>query len=147
MFLNLSNLLVIRSSLKTQSLKYNYQRGTGKERRKSIRRLMREEHSEQWQKHLAFWNLLQYFISPFFSLLFPMEGTACVYGCWSVLSINLSVDTPICLSTTVVQWKYVEKYYGEAFKDWRHVVINTEQNIQSLTFKHLTACNNKHGHA
>lgn len=87
------------------------------------------------------------FISPFFSISYWRNSMECLC-CQSVLSINLSIDTPVCLSTAMVQWNYVEKYCGEAFNNWRHQyrTTNSVLNIWPLTLKITSRHKCKHTH-
>ncbi len=121
-------LLVVRNFLKTWSLKSNYERGNGKIGREEIS-WRRAEFSDQWQKTSSLLKSTPIFHQPIFFYFLWKEQ----HGCQSVLSINLSIDTPVCLSTAMVQWNYVEKHCGEAFNNWRH---QYRTQIQSWTSDH-----------
>ncbi len=146
-FLNISNLelLVVRNFLKTWSLKSNYERGNGKIGREGGNKLKESRVFRPVAKNIQLIEIYSnIFISPFFFYFLWKEQ----HGCQSVLSINLSIDTPVCLSTAMVQWNYVEKHCGEAFNNWRHQyrTTNSVLNIWPLTLKITSRHKCKHTH-
>lgn len=129
LFLNPSNLLVIRNSLKTQSLKSNYQRGTGKKKEKKYKKVNERKTFRAMAKTSSFQKSTSIFHQPIFFF----------YFLWKEQHVFMAVGVSCPLiSLQIHQYASQQQWFSESM--WKNTmerllkidVINTEQNIQSL---------------